>query len=62
VVEQSPNTTPPTEKIVNDRRGVMGWTFDLAPNAGKDIILAYRMKWPADREIMPDSPTTAGRF
>ena len=62
VVEQSPNTTPPTEKIVNDRRGVMGWTFDLAPNAGKDIILAYRMKWPADREVTFDTPPATGRF
>ena len=52
VIEQLPTTTAPTEKIVNDRRGVMGWTFDLAPNASKDILLAYRMKWPADREVV----------
>jgi uncharacterized protein (TIGR02231 family) len=62
VIEQSPNTTPPTEKIVNDRRGVMGWTFDLAPGAGKDIVLAYRMKWPADREVVFDTPPAAVRF
>jgi uncharacterized protein (TIGR02231 family) len=52
VIEQLPTTTAPTEKIVNDRRGVMGWTFDLAPNASKDIMLAYRMKWPADRDVV----------
>ena len=52
VIEQLSTTTAPTEKIVNDRRGVMGWTFDLAPNASKDIMLAYRMKWPADREVV----------
>ena len=62
VIEQLPTTTAPTEKIVNDRRGVMGWTFDLAPNASKDILLAYRMKWPADREVVfqsaPNGPST----
>ncbi len=52
VIEQAPATTPPTDKIVGDRRGVMGWTFDLAPNDTKAITLAYRMKWPADREVV----------
>lgn len=52
VIEQAPATTPPTEKVVNDRRGVMGWSFDLAPGAEKAITLAYRMKWPADRDIV----------
>jgi uncharacterized protein (TIGR02231 family) len=61
VIEQASNTTAPTEKIVNDRRGVMGWTFDLAPNDTKNITLAYRMKWPADRDVVfetvPNGPS-----
>ena len=52
VIETLPATTPPTEKIVNDRRGVMGWTYDLAPDASREIHFAYRMKWPADREVI----------
>jgi glucan biosynthesis protein len=27
------------------------WRFDLAPNATKELRLAYRLKWPADREV-----------
>jgi len=44
-------TTPPTEKQVGTRRGVSAWTFDLAPGAEKEIKLAYRIKWPGDREV-----------
>lgn len=44
-------TTPPTEKQVGDKRGVSAWTFDLAPNAEKEIKVAYRIKWPGDREV-----------
>ncbi|HZY13132.1 MAG TPA: mucoidy inhibitor MuiA family protein [Beijerinckiaceae bacterium] len=51
-VEQLPQTTPPTEKQVADKRGVMSWTFDLAPGEAKDIRLAYRMKWPGEREVV----------
>jgi len=60
VIEQLAATTQPTEKIVDDKRGVMGWTFDLTPGASKEIKLAYRMKWPADRavafETVPNGP------
>ncbi len=51
VIEQLPATTPPTAKNVDERRGVLGWTFDLAPGATREIRVAYRMKWPADREV-----------
>ena len=40
---------------VADKRGVMSWTFDLAPGESKDIRLAYRMKWPAEREVVIES-------
>jgi len=51
-VEVLPTTTPPSEKIVADKRGVMAWSFDLAAGESKELRLAYRMKWPADREIV----------
>ncbi|KPF67326.1 hypothetical protein IP69_13295 [Bosea sp. AAP35] len=44
-------TTPPTEKQVGDKRGVSAWTFDLAPGAEKEIKIAYRIRWPGDREV-----------
>jgi uncharacterized protein (TIGR02231 family) len=53
-VEMLPTTTAPTEKQVADKRGVMSWTLDLAPNEAKDIRLAYRLKWPADRDVSLD--------
>ncbi len=52
VIEQLPATTQPTEKIVADKRGVMGWTYEMKPNDAKEIRLAYRMKWPADRDVV----------
>jgi uncharacterized protein (TIGR02231 family) len=50
-IETLQQTTPPTEKQVGDKRGVMAWSFDLGPNAEKEIRLAYRIKWPGDREL-----------
>lgn len=44
-------TTPPTEKQVADKRGVLAWTFELPPGSEKEIRLAYRIKWPGDREL-----------
>ena len=38
-----------------DRRGVMGWSFDLAPAETKNITLAYQLKWPADHELVMDT-------
>lgn len=54
-------TTPPTEKQVGDRRGVAAWTFDLAPGAEKEIKLAYRIKWPGDRELSYEEQPLPGK-
>jgi uncharacterized protein (TIGR02231 family) len=59
-VEQLPATTPPTEKTVADKRGVMSWTYDYAPGQAREIHLAYRMKWPGDRDVTSELlPSTA---
>jgi uncharacterized protein (TIGR02231 family) len=55
VIEQLPATTPPSEKIPGDKRGVLSWSYDLAPSESKEIRLAYKMKWPADREVILQS-------
>ncbi|MFT4099214.1 MAG: mucoidy inhibitor MuiA family protein [Rhodoblastus sp.] len=52
VVEQLPQTTPPTDKQIGDKRGVMAWSFDLKPGEQKELRLAWRMKWPADRDVV----------
>ncbi len=60
IVEQLPATTPPTEINVADKRGVMRWTYDYAPGQTHEIHLAYRMKWPADRDVISERvPPTA---
>ncbi|ARN83334.1 mucoidy inhibitor MuiA family protein [Methylocystis bryophila] len=52
VVETLPQTTPPTEKQVDDKRGVAAWSFTLQPGETKELRIAYQLKWPADRELM----------
>lgn len=51
-VEMLDTTTKPTEPTVDDRRGVMSWTYDYAAGEQKEIRLGYRVKWPSDREVM----------
>lgn len=52
-------TTPPIEKQVGDKRGVMRWALDLGPQEQKEIKLGWRMKWPAERDVVlqPVAPT-----
>jgi uncharacterized protein (TIGR02231 family) len=51
-VEMLKETTPPTEKQIGDKRGVMGWSFEMKPGESRDVRVAWRMRWPADREIV----------
>lgn len=51
-VEMLDTTTKPTEPTVDDRRGVMAWTYDYAAGEQKEIRLGYRVKWPSDRDVM----------
>lgn len=51
-VELLPATTNPTERDVRDRRGVLAWTLDLKPGETRDIKLAWRVRWPADKPIV----------
>ena len=50
-VEQLNVTTAPTDKTVDDKRGVMGWTWDYKAGESKDIRVAWRVRWPSDREL-----------
>jgi uncharacterized protein (TIGR02231 family) len=50
-VELLPVTTPPTERDVRDRRGVLAWSFEAAPGEAKEIKLGWRIRWPADKLV-----------
>jgi uncharacterized protein (TIGR02231 family) len=52
IVEPLPTNTAPTERSVQDRRGVMSWTHDYQPNERRELRLGWRMRWPADRELV----------
>jgi len=56
-VEVLPGTTPPSVRDAGDRRGVYAWTFDAAPGEARDIRLAWRVRWPADKAIVYDGRT-----
>jgi uncharacterized protein (TIGR02231 family) len=51
-VELLPATTPPSERDPKDRRGVLVWNFEAAPGEVRDIKLAWRVRWPADKAIV----------
>jgi uncharacterized protein (TIGR02231 family) len=51
-VEVLPVTTPPTEKDVRNRRGVMAWSLNLAPGEARDLRIAWLVRWPADKTVV----------
>jgi len=51
-VEMLDTTTKPTEPTVDDRRGVMSWTYEYAAGQEREIRLGYRVKWPSDRDVV----------
>jgi uncharacterized protein (TIGR02231 family) len=51
-VELLPVTTPPTEKDVRNRRGVVAWSLDLAPGEAKDLRIAWLVRYPSDRTVV----------
>ncbi|MBV8696994.1 MAG: mucoidy inhibitor MuiA family protein [Bradyrhizobium sp.] len=51
-VEMLPATTPPTASNVNDKRGVLEWTFEAKPGEARDIAFAWRVRWPKDKGVV----------
>jgi uncharacterized protein (TIGR02231 family) len=51
-VELLSQTTPPTQRDVRDRRGMLAWTFTAAPGEQREIKLGWRVRWPADKTIV----------
>jgi len=52
-----PATTQPTQKDVQDRRGVIAWAFDAKSGELREIRLAWRIRWPADKTIVYEPRT-----
>jgi uncharacterized protein (TIGR02231 family) len=50
-VEMLAATTPPTERDVRNRRGVLGWSFSAAPGEQRDITLGWTVRWPSDKLV-----------
>lgn len=45
-IEQRPDSTPPTERNVDDQSGVVAWSYNLAPGETRQISFGYRATWP----------------
>ncbi len=51
IVTPMAQMTPPTEKDLNKRRGVMAWRFDLAQKAENTIKFGYKVAWPQNMQV-----------
>ena len=59
-VEPLASMTPATEKTVQDKRGIMAWSYDYKPGEEKEIRSGFRLRWPEDRELVLE-PQPIGR-
>lgn len=50
-IEPMAQMTPPTEKDLNKRRGVMAWRFDLESKAENTIKFGYKVAWPQNMQV-----------
>jgi len=51
-VNRTTGATAPTATDVDDRRGVLAWTYTYDAGQSRDIVNAYEVSWPADRDIV----------
>ncbi|MEO0635127.1 MAG: mucoidy inhibitor MuiA family protein [Pseudomonadota bacterium] len=58
-----PNGNAPSQVDVDGRRGVLSWSFDLAPGASRTVEARHTITWPGDKEIMRNAnwPVRPGR-
>ena len=43
--------TAPSRRDVDDKRGVLAWDLQLAPDEEKVIDFGYRATWPAAKKV-----------
>jgi len=51
VVEALPGMTPPTVRDFDKKRGVLAWSFELAPKAEKALKHGFKIIWPKDMQL-----------
>jgi uncharacterized protein (TIGR02231 family) len=51
-VKRAGGATAPTVTNVDDKRGVLAWTYTYDAGQSRDIVNAYEVSWPADRDIV----------
>jgi uncharacterized protein (TIGR02231 family) len=44
--------TEPTVVNVDDRRGVLAWTYTYEPGETREILNGYEVSWPADKQLV----------
>jgi uncharacterized protein (TIGR02231 family) len=52
VVERLADMTAPTAVDIDDRRGVVAWTYVYKPGESRDIRNGYRVSWPASESVV----------
>jgi uncharacterized protein (TIGR02231 family) len=52
VVVRLDDTTDPTVENVDDRRGVLAWSYVYEPGESRDIQNAYTVTWPAGETVV----------
>ena len=51
-VKRLDDVTPPTAENVDDRKGVLAWTYTYQPGESRDIRNAYQVSWPANESVV----------
>ena len=51
VITESSSMTPPTERNVDKKRGVLAWKFDLDSKAQNTISVGYKVSWPETVQV-----------
>jgi uncharacterized protein (TIGR02231 family) len=51
-VTRAGDATAPTVTDVDDKRGVLAWTYTYDAGQSRDIVNAYEVSWPSDRDIV----------
>jgi uncharacterized protein (TIGR02231 family) len=50
-IEPMAQMTPPTEKDLDKRRGVIAWRFDLESKAENTLKFGYKVTWPQNMQV-----------
>jgi uncharacterized protein (TIGR02231 family) len=46
------DATAPSTENVDDKRGILAWTYTYAPGESHEIVNAYEVSWPANQSLL----------